>query len=592
MAEIVYKNLESMLPEVEELERQEIFTAEELKVAIKRRTEYEYKLQKRTTCKQDILNYIEYESKFAKLLRKRLKSMKHKELSKATLSLNARIHSLFDKALLKFSNDLSIWLQYIEFCKKTNAKRSLSKAFGKLIQKHAHNEEVWLLAAKHQVEYEQNMDAARSLLQKALRQHKESQNLWIEYFKLELLHVRKIKKRRDLLGVGAIDLKEADGEQPKQIDSFMHNKTAEIVYKNSLKQIPGDVSFRLKYLEVCKTFENTDNLQGLVMNDLENDFSQNEDIRQMFCKKCLKNTKKGPLNEEDWEGIEKELVSNFDEAVRSLNTDTMWEKYVESLGELLTQSKTSAQTARRFGYLNQLMQRVEAEGKLNVEIVLFWVDILMEVEESDALLSYLEKYIEIYPKEVSLWLKYLAVKAQLSDSWEDLQENFKIALRKLDEKDDLPLWEMYIDLATDMEFGQTKAVFEEIIGSSRRELRNHLLVRYLDWLHEHKGIKATRKLYKRFLGSRMELEFLYHCIQIEEAQKQVGVKEIRKLHEKIIDDYGLENTDVWISFICFERKYNKYDIDASSKIYLRARNTLKGNLNEEFITKYALFQTN
>ena len=63
------------------------------------------------------------------------------------------------------------------------------------------------------------------------------------------------------------------------------------------------------------------------------------------------------------------------------------------------------------------MKRVESEGKFTMDIALFWIDILMEVEENDVLLTYFENYLQIFPDEVSLWLKYLGVKAQLSGNY-------------------------------------------------------------------------------------------------------------------------------------------------------------------------------
>jgi len=105
----------------------------------------------------------------------------------------------------------------------------------------------------------------------------------------------------------------------------------------------------------------------------------------------------------------------------------------------------------------------------------------------------------------------------------------------------------------------------------------------------------------------------------------VDIKILRKLHEKIIDDFGENNTgniffifiiviffiffffffiirpqnqilnifnfiffclDVWIGYIEFEKRFNPTDIDRSTMIYLKAKNSLEGDINEEFIMKY------
>jgi U3 small nucleolar RNA-associated protein 6 len=58
MAEVVHRNLELMLPELEELERSGIFSPEEIKEIVRRRRSMEYKLQRRPVRKGDFLRAI------------------------------------------------------------------------------------------------------------------------------------------------------------------------------------------------------------------------------------------------------------------------------------------------------------------------------------------------------------------------------------------------------------------------------------------------------------------------------------------------------------------------------------------------------
>ena len=67
----------------------------------------------------------------------------------------------------------------------------------------------WILAAAWEFEENGNMNSARGkpvlcltrqvLLQRGIRINPESQQLWIEYFKLEMLWIEKIKERRRIL---------------------------------------------------------------------------------------------------------------------------------------------------------------------------------------------------------------------------------------------------------------------------------------------------------------------------------------------------------------------------------------------------------
>ena len=68
MAERVQADLELMLTELEQMQRVNLLSAEEVKVLIKRRKRFEYKLQKRQKQKNDILAYIKYESSLLNLI--------------------------------------------------------------------------------------------------------------------------------------------------------------------------------------------------------------------------------------------------------------------------------------------------------------------------------------------------------------------------------------------------------------------------------------------------------------------------------------------------------------------------------------------
>ena len=61
MAERVQKNLESMLTELEQMQRVGLLSQEETKMVMKKRKRFEYKLEKQTKIKEDILAYIQYE---------------------------------------------------------------------------------------------------------------------------------------------------------------------------------------------------------------------------------------------------------------------------------------------------------------------------------------------------------------------------------------------------------------------------------------------------------------------------------------------------------------------------------------------------
>ena len=73
--------MEEMLGEVEQLERVELLTHQEVKELLKKRKSFEYKIQKRTKRKEDFLSYIQYETNLLTLIRIRrdMVDYKHKK---------------------------------------------------------------------------------------------------------------------------------------------------------------------------------------------------------------------------------------------------------------------------------------------------------------------------------------------------------------------------------------------------------------------------------------------------------------------------------------------------------------------------------
>lgn len=77
MAELVQASLEGMLTELEQMQRLELFSSDEVKEVIKRRQRFEYKLQKRQKKKEDILTYIQYECALLELIEIRREKNKY-----------------------------------------------------------------------------------------------------------------------------------------------------------------------------------------------------------------------------------------------------------------------------------------------------------------------------------------------------------------------------------------------------------------------------------------------------------------------------------------------------------------------------------
>ena len=181
-----------------------------------------------------------------------------------------RIHFIYTRALRKFRGDLRLWTKYFAFCRDTNSTRSLDKvrltpfcrsshswcaseavfnltgdclqALTQALQLHPHVPGLWSYAASWELEKRNNMDGARALMMRGLRNCKTSERLWQEYFKLELIYAARLKRRREVLGLDDIPAleTETDAERAarKQAQAAVLNgAVARVAFKKAV-QVP------------------------------------------------------------------------------------------------------------------------------------------------------------------------------------------------------------------------------------------------------------------------------------------------------------------------------------------------------------------
>jgi U3 small nucleolar RNA-associated protein 6 len=180
------------------------------------------------------MRYIEFEKNIDALRQKRVKRLgiRHKSAGQRS------IYFLYNRATKKFSGDLTLWLHYIDFARKDKAYRRLSDIFTSVVRLHPTKPELWTLAANYFMDSQADITNARSYMQRGLRFCKNSEEIWLDYAKLETIYVGKIAGRRKILGLDIDRTKkqQADDEDTDMI--ALPDVTAEDI-NPSLKQDDG-----------------------------------------------------------------------------------------------------------------------------------------------------------------------------------------------------------------------------------------------------------------------------------------------------------------------------------------------------------------
>merc|ERR1711902_482678 len=114
------------------MQRVGLLSPEETKLVIKKRKRFEYKLQKQTKIKEDILCYIQYESGLLDLIEMRRDKIGY-------------LHK-------KNEIDAKLWITHLSFLKRMDWKVEAGKILKRFTQSLSHKEEVWIFAARFQLE--------------------------------------------------------------------------------------------------------------------------------------------------------------------------------------------------------------------------------------------------------------------------------------------------------------------------------------------------------------------------------------------------------------------------------------------------------
>ncbi|KAJ1903757.1 U3 snoRNP protein, partial [Coemansia sp. IMI 209127] len=461
MAEVVQYHLEQMVPELEDLERKGLFDKQDLRLLVKRRTKFEYALKRRRVAISDFLRYIEYEMNVNALRRERKRRMKIKgKTTVSDYSIDQRIISIFERALVRHSQDKTLWLQFIAFVKGLGSSsdnngysRMLSKIHARAITSHPFDPKMWVVAADNEFRDNGNGGAARKLMQRALRVNPKSKELWIEYFRLELLLVEKIKSRRRVLGIdeqseaneegaeddGFINLPELDEEkkasasvfdeieehiEAKVLSSEMQKRQeltdeqraamatkanpylqgaiARIVCDQAIAAIPSDLEFRKELATIAGQFDGMDQLRDHVLQTISRDFANDPTAVSYLCMAHLSGIS---MESPDLVDALRTAVAKFQASV--VDTPEMWKLYIQFLNHWHKSCMGVSDLSSLATYFSVLLKRAysavceDKEGRLNSEVALLLLD---NIDDDSEKLSWLEDVTARFPTSDELWL--------------------------------------------------------------------------------------------------------------------------------------------------------------------------------------------
>ena len=141
---------------------------------MRKRTDFEHRLNSRGSSINDYMKYIVYETNVDKLRQKRVKRILQSSRSNSLSdwSIQQRITFIYQRGTNKFPQDLKFWAMYLNFLKTRGAKTSYKKihnVYNQLLKLHPNNVDIWISCAKYEYEVHANFKSCRTVFQNGLR---------------------------------------------------------------------------------------------------------------------------------------------------------------------------------------------------------------------------------------------------------------------------------------------------------------------------------------------------------------------------------------------------------------------------------------
>ena len=198
--------LEQCIPEMDDLVEKGLFTKNEVSLIMKKRTDFEHRLNSRGSSINDYIKYINYETNVNKLRTKRVKRILQakKTNSLSDWSIQQRIGFIYQRGTNKFPQDLKFWAMYLNYMKGRGNQTSYKKIhniYNQLLKLHPTNVDIWISCAKYEYEVHANFKSCRNIFQNGLRFNPDVPKLWYEYVKFELNFITKLINRRKVMGL-------------------------------------------------------------------------------------------------------------------------------------------------------------------------------------------------------------------------------------------------------------------------------------------------------------------------------------------------------------------------------------------------------
>ncbi|KAI0179610.1 U3 small nucleolar RNA-associated protein 6-domain-containing protein [Hypoxylon sp. FL1284] len=188
--------LERAVPQLREFEVKGIFTTDEIRSLVRKRTDFEHLVLSPGNKPTDWLNYAAWEKSLESLRAKRCRRLQVRASSKHTGQ--GRVFGIFERAVNRHPASIELWNGYLAYAREMKATKRYRKIMTRALRMHPTKPQLWVLAGRRSAR-NGDMQAARGFFMRGARFCSRDATVWLEYARCEMewlgqMDAKRVKK--------------------------------------------------------------------------------------------------------------------------------------------------------------------------------------------------------------------------------------------------------------------------------------------------------------------------------------------------------------------------------------------------------------
>ncbi|WQF85341.1 Putative U3 small nucleolar RNA-associated protein [Colletotrichum destructivum] len=199
--------LERSVPQLREWEEKEIFTKDEIRTIVQKRSDFEHRILAPRSKPDDFSAYAKWEHSLETLRAKRCKRMKIGHVVSQHTS-QARVLAIYERAVNRHPGRKDLWLEYLAYTADVKATKRWRRTMAAALRMMPTDADLWVFAGRRSAS-NGDMGGARGYFMRGCRFCTTEGTLWIEYARCEMEWLAKMEAKK-----GGAGKKKAEQENP------------------------------------------------------------------------------------------------------------------------------------------------------------------------------------------------------------------------------------------------------------------------------------------------------------------------------------------------------------------------------------------